>query len=126
MKLLAIDYGEKKVGLAISGGILAEPLSVINFGSEKDLADKIKKIAHEREIEKIVVGMPKGRLAKKIRKFGGLIKKETGLPVVFEVEEYTTKDAIQFAIEAGIKRKKRRAMEDAYSAALILQNYLDR
>ena len=125
MIILGIDYGEAKIGLAISSGTLAAPLLVIKYKTIDELFVRIKKIAEEERAAKLVVGISERESAKKAKKFGGDLAKYLELPVDFVDETLSSKDAQIMAIEAGIKRKKRKNMEDAYAAALILQSYLD-
>jgi len=131
-KVLAIDYGRKKIGLAISDGSLAEPYKVIRFKSEEEALKKVEKVvssfakaSEDKKVEKIVVGISEGRMGEEARAFGKKFEKQIGTPVVFQDETMTTKEAQELSIKAGIKRKKRRELEDAYAATLILQAYLD-
>lgn len=126
MKILGIDYGRSKVGLALADGPLAEPLKVIRY---KDIDDLVKRIEIEIEkerVEKIVVGISEGEMGEESKSFALAI---SHLPLAISVETYdetlTSKDAQTLSIQAGIGRKKRREMEDAYAAAIMLQNYLD-
>lgn len=125
MKYLGIDYGQAKVGISISGGSLAAPLSVIRYQTEEELVKKIKTILEEENINEIVVGVSESESAELSEKFAKLLEKETGLKVNLSDETLTTQDANAYAIEAGIGREKRKKMEDAYAATLILQSYLD-
>lgn len=126
MRLLGIDYGRRKVGLAISEGKVAEPLYVIRYSDTKILEQKIKKIIESEKIEKVVVGISEGQMAEETKKFLNAIR-YTLLPVPIDTfdETLSTHDAQRASIEAGIKRKKRKSMEDAYAAATMLQGYLD-
>lgn len=112
MRILGIDYGRKKIGLAISEGGLAEPWKVIR-------PDEIEKILKDEKFEKIVVGISEGEMAEESKEFAETIGAET-----FD-ETLTSRDAQKLSMEAGIKRKKRKIMEDAYAASIILQNYID-
>ena len=67
----------------------------------------------------------KGKTAEETRNFADLLQNKLGIKVYFQDETLTTKDAQEMSISAGIGRKRRRRLEDAYSAALILQQYLD-
>lgn len=119
MKTLGIDYGRSKIGLAIGIGLFAEPFKVIRVVSFEDAVQKIKK---EIEIEKpdsVTIGISEGEMAEESKRFA----KELGA-ATFD-ETLTSKDAQKLSIEAGINRKKRHQMEDAYAASLMLQNYLD-
>ncbi len=125
MRILAIDYGQKKVGVALATSPLAEPYKVIRFTSSKTLIKELETIIDEEQIERLVVGVSEGEMGKESRRFGNELKKEFELPLYFQDETLTTHKAQELSLEAGIKRKKRKELEDAYSAALILQAYLD-
>ncbi len=124
-KILGIDYGLKKVGLAVSVGTLASPLKVIRYSSLEQLVIEIKQTAEKENIEVLVVGVSEGKSAESARKFGGVLAEELNLPVNFVDETLSTQDVQRLTQEAGMKRKKRKEMEDAFAAALILQSYLD-
>jgi len=124
MKLLGIDYGRKKIGVAISEGQLVEPLMVLKIKSQKDILEKLCSLVKGKDVGKIVIGIPGGGMDKEIKEFGKLLQNESKTLVIFQDETLTTKDAQELSIKAGIKRLKRKEMEDAYSAALILQSYL--
>jgi putative Holliday junction resolvase len=128
MKILAIDYGERKVGLAIgdSSSKLAEPLKVIRYRKEIELLEKISKIVEAQQVELIIAGISEGKQAEKTKEFVKRLKEKLSTPVVFQDETLTTKEAQRYSIEAGINRKKRKKLEDAFSAALILQEYLNK
>ncbi|MGD8744081.1 MAG: Holliday junction resolvase RuvX [Candidatus Woesebacteria bacterium] len=125
MKLLAIDFGRKKLGLAV-GDIkskLAQPYGVVK--NSEDVSDKIKKIVEGQGVDMVVVGVSESKVGEESRKFGRVLEIQLGIPIVFEDETLTTKEAQRLSIEAGIGRKKRKGKEDAYAAALILQSYFD-
>lgn len=111
----------------MSEGELAEPLGVINAIRNTQYAiRKIKAICDKDGIEKIVVGISEGKMAEKQRKFGRELAKITSLPVEFQDETLTSKDAIAKMIQAGKRRKFRRQFQDAVAAAIILQSWLDK
>ena len=124
-KILGIDYGKRKIGLAMAEGKLAAPLKVIKIKTEEEAMEKIKQTIKEEQIEKVVIGIAEGEMGKQTRKFTTKLKKELNTPIEFWDETLTTKDAQRLSIEAGIQRKKRKELEDAYAATLLLQNYLD-
>lgn len=124
-KVLGIDYGRKKIGLAIADGPLAEPLRILRYQDIKILSERIRKIVEDLRVEKIVVGISEGEMAEETKEFGKKLEEELGTPIFFQDETLTTHDAEELATKAGIKRKKRQELEDAYSATLILQGYLD-
>ncbi len=125
MKIVGIDFGLKKVGIAIADGSLAEPLVVVRYNDSKILLGEIKKIVEKEKIEKIVVGISEGEMAEKTREFMGELKKEIAISVEEFDETLSTLDAQRLAIESGMKRAKRRKMEDALAAAVMLQSYVD-
>lgn len=127
MQILGIDYGRKKIGLATADDSgIAEPLVVIRAEDPSKVFEKLGKIIKEKNIEKIVVGNPGGKMEEEIKKFADDLKNNFGLPIAFQDETLSTNEAINLSIEANIKRKKRKEMEDSYAAVVILQEYLDR
>lgn len=126
MKLLGIDYGERKVGIAVSEGVIAEPFRVIRGVGRDELLRKVSAVVRSESPGKLIVGISEGKTANDAKNFGDDLRKTFGIDVEYEDETLTTLSAQELSINANIKRKKRKAMEDAYSAALILQKYLDR
>lgn len=123
--LLGVDYGRKKIGLSIAYSSIAEPLLVIkNNGIEKTV-DEINKITKRENVMEVVVGISERESEKEARDFGKILGDKTGVVIIFQDETLSTKEAQARSIEAGLKRKKRKEMEDAYAATLILQDYLD-
>jgi putative holliday junction resolvase len=119
MKILGIDYGRSKIGLAIGEAGFAEPFKVIRVVSFDDAVAKIGKEMELSKPEKVVVGVSEGVMGAESKRFAQSIGAET-----FD-ETLTSQDAQRLSIEAGINRKKRKGMEDAYAATIMLQNYLD-
>lgn len=118
MRILGIDWGEKKIGLAISETSFAEPFGVV--GS----FDELKEIIEKEGVGKVVLGLPEGKHQEKVKELGGRIEKELNVPVTFRSEVLTTRQVLEKAIEAGKPQKSRRDL-NALSATLILQEYLD-
>ena len=125
MKILGIDYGRSKVGLAIADGPLADPMSVIRYTDLRTLEEKLIKVIEDNNIEKIVVGISEGEIGKESRQFSLSLGKTLVIPVETFDETLSTQDAQRMSREAGIGQKKRHEMEDAYAAAIMLQNFLD-
>ncbi len=119
MKILGIDYGRSKVGLALGESGLAEPLKVIHIASFDEAIQKIESEIEREKPDKIVVGISEGAMGAESKDFARRIGADT-----FD-ETLTSQDAQRLSIEAGVRQKKRKGMEDAYAAALMLQNYLD-
>ncbi|MCX7928649.1 MAG: Holliday junction resolvase RuvX [Patescibacteria group bacterium] len=126
MKFVGIDYGLKKIGIAVSEGNLAEPLMVMNVKDEDDAINKLTNLIKSfGNVNEIVIGISEGEMASRIRKFARRLQHGTSSKVKFRDETLSTYEAQKLSIESGKKQKKRRAMKDAYAAAIILQNYLD-
>lgn len=125
MKLLGIDYGRRKIGLATAVTMLAEAYGVIRAETIQEAVNKIKKTVETEKITKVVVGISEGQMAQETKQFVRQLEKAINLPVVFQDETLSTQEAQRLAIEAGIRRKKRKELEDAFTAAVILQSYLD-
>lgn len=125
MKYLGIDYGKRKVGLSLSEGLTASPLKTIETTSLKDSVQKILQIIKNEQIEKVVIGFPESGEAKKlVENFTREIKKE-GIEIETVDETLSSQNALKDMLNLGLSKKSRKS-EDAYSAALILQEYLDK
>ncbi len=120
MKLLGIDFGLKNIGLAMSEGFLVEPLGVVKN------VKRIDRICQEHKIEKIIIGLSEGEMAKKTRVFGEKLARQTNLPVEYQDETLTSEEAKRLMIKIGKPKKKRQEQADAIAASLILQAYLER
>lgn len=121
MRYLGVDFGLRKIGLATSEGEIAAPLKVLEVSSFKDALEKIKKEAVS--FDKIIIGKPDGEVGKKVMKLVNYLRREN-IEVESWDETLSSRNALQVMIKAGLRRKKRQIV-DAYSAALILQEYLD-
>lgn len=126
MRILAIDHGEVRIGLALSdeGGLVARPLQIIKHISKAEDAKKIVALAQTHGVEKIVIGLPtdsEGGLshqARKVQRWAEALQAATELPLEFWDETFTSQQAER------LKHKRGEAMDDK-AAAFILQNYLD-
>lgn len=121
MKYLGIDFGLRRVGLAMSDGILASPLKVLTGRGFADLVDQIKKEA--KGFDKLIIGMPEGKMAQNVK---GVMKalRMQGLDVEEVDETLSSQKALEKMIEIGTPKKKRKVSDDT-AAAIILQEYLD-
>ena len=133
MKLLGIDYGQRRIGVAASDetGTLALPLEQVDAEPPAGACERIAALARERGIERIVVGMPRnmdgsyGPAAESVRAFIAELKKSVSAEIVTWDERLSTAQAERAMLEADYSRKRRRAQRDVLAAQLILQNYLD-
>lgn len=123
MKYLGIDYGLKRVGLAFSEGSLASAWKVLEINSLTDALEKISRVVASEGIDEVIIGMPGGDIGKATEKF---IKgmQQRGYKIISWDETLSTRHAQDLMIQLGISKKTRK-LSDAYSAAEILQNYLD-
>ncbi len=133
MRVLAVDHGEKRLGVAISDptGTIANPLTVINHVARPVDAAMIVQLAQEQEAGLIVVGQalddegeptPQSRRAER---FAQALRLQTPLPVELWDESGSTQAARDARIRMGVTRSKRRGHLDALAATVILQSYLD-
>lgn len=133
-KYLAVDYGDKRTGLADCdiSGLLASGIGTISEGGMTKTAERVVKEATSRGVKKIIVGLPKnmdgteGERAGVIRIFVDMLRTMCDIPVEVYDERMTTMVAYRFLDASGTFGKRRRDVVDTLSAEIILQNYLDR
>ena len=132
MKTMGVDYGDRRTGIAISdisGSIVGDAWTIDEWNAER-LADEIVRIATEREVGQIVIGLPKnmdgteGERAGKCREFAELVKSRCAVPVAMWDERRSSVEAHAILHANGKKEKKHRKTVDAVAASLILEGYL--
>lgn len=132
-KILALDVGEARVGVAVSdpSGFLASPLLILK--RDKTTIDRVADLTRTLDIRAVLVGLPlnmdgtSGFQARKVERFAGRIGEAVApIPIIMEDESESTMMARALRIERGIGQKKRRGRIDAEAAAIFLQAYLDR
>ena len=135
MRCLGLDLGTKTLGVAVSDktGLIATSLTILRHDNNYDfLIEELKKIIKEKEIETIVLGLPKnmnntiGERGEMVLSFKEKLEESISLPVILEDERLTTKVAENILITADVSRKKRKKVIDKMAANVILQSYLDR
>ena len=132
--MLAIDFGEKRVGLALSDPtkIIAKPFKSITYTDNDDLLNKISLIVEEKNIEKIILGVPKGLKGQntpqtnKVISFFNLIIDKNVIPIVMEDERFSSVSAKKSLVLQNIKTGHNKGLIDQTAAAIFLQLYLDR
>ena len=124
MKYLGIDFGLRHVGLALADGPLSEPLGEKQYTNVEELFNYLKRLIDEQTIDKIVIGLPEGKLAETIKKFGTDLAGLTNKAVIYQDETLSSQEAKDKLREAGAPQAKRR-LDHRAAAALILQEYLD-
>lgn len=138
MKYLALDVGERRVGVAVSDetGLLATPLTVISRKSKKEDFARIARLACEQGVEGFIIGQPlnadgsAGPQVRRVERYAEALAqylhdRGLNLPLAFWDEFLSTQRAQQAMIASGRKARTRRARIDAVAAAMILQDYLD-
>ena len=134
MKILSVDYGDVRTGIAISDvrGMLASPLCVIEQSYQPKLVDRIVQIVEENKIEKIVIGLPRnmdgsyGYRCDECRSLGDAISEKIDVNIFYEDERLTTVMAHNVLSDNNVRGKKRKQTVDAVSAVMILQSFLDK
>lgn len=132
-RVLGLDFGTRRVGAAVSDPrrLIATPLEVHERTDPAQDARHYRHLVEEHEVDRIVIGLPlhtggrEGTSASLARTWGAWIAEMTGLPVIFYDERYTTSQAEDTLIAAGLKRQKRKGLRDMLAAQILLQNYLD-
>jgi putative Holliday junction resolvase len=140
MRFLALDVGEKRVGIATSeSGLLAVPHSVLHRKSKNEDFARLRRLVEELKIDRIIVGLPYslagdekiGPQARRIKRYADALAQLVNIPLEFFDESYSTVDAETYltapSFEEGRRKpgKRGKAPIDAAAAAVILQNYLD-
>jgi putative Holliday junction resolvase len=132
-RIIGIDFGLSKVGVAISDplGIISMPLEVIRYKKEEDLVQSLKKIALEKNVKTFIIGYPlnmnykENSMTEIIQKFKGVME-ENSFEVHLEDERLSSEYAKKIMLQQDIKTGKNKEMVDILAASIILQTYLDR
>ncbi len=135
MRYIGLDLGSKTLGVSISDklGIIATPLKTIYYENEdlNNLLDELKNIINEKDVNGIVLGLPKnmnntlGDSAQRSINFKELLEKTFNIDVVLQDERMSTVEAHNIMLEGDLSRKKRMKKVDALAANIILQRFLD-
>ena len=132
MRIMAIDYGDQRIGLAVSDllGMLVGEAWTMNEWNMERASQRIGEEAKKREVGTLVLGLPKnmdgteGPRAEKSRAFKALLEQDTGLPVILWDERRSSIEAHAILHAAGKKERVHRKSVDAVAASLILEGYL--
>jgi len=132
-RIMGIDYGEKRIGLAISDPLLTFAYPLITLQNDSSFLKNLSRILAEKKIIKVILGLPSERfksskeLSIKVRKLKTEIELKNKIEVVLWDEEYSSAIAKEKMIESVTKKSKRKEKDllDRHSAAVILQEYLD-
>lgn len=133
MRILAVDHGEKRIGLALSDqtGTIATPLNVISHTSRAVDAAQVAGLAIEHEVRLVLIGQSfdeEGRpnaAGRSAARFAEALRLQTNIPVELWDESFSTQDARASRIALGLSRRKRMGHHDSVAAVVILQSYLE-
>src|SRR5262245_43526417 len=133
MRILALDHGTKRIGVAISDELkmLAQPLEYIPAEPFADFLERLKQLLREKEVEMVLVGMPRnmdgsyGPAALKVQDFVAALGNAITVPIKTWDERLTSVQANRFLIQGKVRREKRKEKVDKTAAAILLQSYLD-
>lgn len=133
MRILALDHGTKRIGVAVSDEMkmIATPLEYILAEPFAGFLARLKEITREKEVELILIGMPRnmdgsyGPSALKVQEFVAVLKEAITIPIKTLDERLTTVQAQRFLIQGNVRREKRKEKVDKTAAAILLQSYLD-
>ena len=133
-RIMGLDVGDKTIGVAVSDlmGLTAQGVKTIKrVGKKKDI-EALKEIIKERQVNKMVSGLPKnmngtlGPQGEKVIKFCELLEEETGIKIEYWDERLSTVAAERTLIQGNVRRENRKGVIDMVAAVIILQGYLDR
>jgi putative Holliday junction resolvase len=133
MRILAIDPGTRRIGLALSDelGIIAQPLEFVAAEPLARVINRLREIIAEKDVKLLLVGMPRnmdgtyGPAAQKAREFVAAITEPVAIPIKFWDERLTTAQANRVLIQGNVRREQRKEKVDKTAAAILLQSYLD-
>ena len=133
MRILAIDHGTKRMGIAMSDelGVIAQPLEFILAEPFAEFLSRLREIIRDQQVELILVGMPRnmdgsyGPAALKVQEFIAVLKASVTIPIKPVDERLTSVQAHRLLSEAEVRGRQRKGKVDKSAAAVLLQGYLD-
>jgi len=133
MRILALDHGTKRIGVAISDETktIAQPLEYIPAEPFADFLARLKKLLVEKEIDLVLIGLPRnmdgsyGPASQKVEAFVAVLRGAISVPVKTWDERLTSSQANQVLIQGKVRRSQRKEKVDKMAAAILLQSYLD-
>ena len=133
MRILALDHGTKRIGVAVSDELkmLAQPLEFIPAEPFAGFLERLKEILRDKEVDQIIVGMPRnmdgsyGEATLKVDAFVAALRNAVTVPIRTLDERLTSVQANRMLIQGGMRRDKRKQKVDQTAAAILLQSYLD-
>jgi putative Holliday junction resolvase len=133
MRILALDHGSKRIGIAVSDElkVIAQPLEFVSAEPFADVLARLSELVRDKEVELILVGMPRnmdgsyGPAALKVQDFIAALKGALTVPIRTWDERLTSAQANRVLIQGNVRRDKRKEKVDKMAAAILLQSYLD-
>jgi len=133
MRVLAIDHGTKRMGIALSDElkVIAQPLAYVAAEPTAGCLARLEELVREKEVELVLVGMPRnmdgsyGPAAAKVQEFVTALRAAITAPIRTWDERLTTVQANRLLIQGNVRREKRKEKVDKMAAAILLQSYLD-
>ncbi len=133
MRILALDHGTKRIGVAVSDETktIAQPLEYIPAEPFADFLARFKELLVEKEIDLVLIGLPRnmdgsyGPAAQKVEAFVAVLRSAITIPVKTWDERLTSSQANRILIEGRVRRDRRKEKVDQMAAAILLQSYLD-
>lgn len=133
-RILAIDYGRVRHGLAVSDGLglAAHPLPALQRRDPENDLRRLREVVQDRDIRRVVLGLPlnmdgsEGPMAAEVRRFGDALAAALELPLLYEDERLSTDEAESQLMERGLRPSDRRKLRDSLAAAVILRAVLER
>ena len=133
MRVLGLDAGSRRIGVALSDplGLTAQPVATVDRGGDEETLERIRVALGGAEVDLAVVGLPlrldgsEGGAARDARRLGDLVARGLGVRVELWDERMTTAEAERLLVEAGVRRERRKRARDRVAAAIMLQSYLD-
>ena len=133
MRILALDHGSKRIGVAMSDETqtIAQPLEYIPARPFADFLARLKQLLAEKEISLVLIGLPRnmdgsyGAAAQNVEAFAAALKTAIAVPIKFWDERLTSVQANKILIQNQVRRAKRKEKVDKMAAAILLQSYLD-
>jgi len=133
MRILALDHGTKRIGVAVSDETktIAQPLEYIPAEPFADFLARLKQLLIEKEVDLVLIGLPRnmngsyGPAAQKVEAFAAVLRTAITVPIKTWDERLTSAQANRILIQAKVRRDKRKEKVDKMAAAILLQSYLD-
>jgi len=123
MKVMAIDYGTKRIGVAVSQGTLAEPVAV--FENDQNIFNQLQTIIDDQGVERIIIGLSENEMADQTREFAQEMETVITVPFEFFDETLSSQEVEERLKQKGIKQATRSGPIDHFAAALILEEWLE-